>query len=92
MCGILLPLQNLQYHWNHPNGSSLNIHPFSNQCSLDRPAFTLNLFILTSKVLLSLAFVNQFFGNSLILLPKYEPPKIPNSNIFFGVNSGLNIL
>ena len=47
--GILLPIEYLQYHWNQPNGSSLNIQPFSIQCSLESPALTNNQISLSIK-------------------------------------------
>ncbi len=75
--GMRLPFENLQYHWNHPSGSSLKIHPFSIQCFRDRPDLTLNRFRFTSKFLLIFALTNQDFGYSFILSPKYEPPNTP---------------
>ncbi len=90
---ILLPFVYLQYHWNHPSGSSLKIQPFFIQSCLVKPALTLKRFNSTLKFLLSLAFLNQDFGNSFIsLFSKYDPPKTPCSSISFGLSCGLNSL
>ena len=89
MLGIRLPIENLQYHWNHPRGSSLKIQPFSTHSFLDKPDLTLKRFKLTSKFLLILAFLNQALGYSFIFRPKYEPPNTHSSNIFLEESSGV---
>ena len=62
--GILLPIVNLQYHWNQPRGSCLKIQPFSIQCSLDNPETTLNLFKFTLNVSLRYSTLTSYFSRS----------------------------